>query len=569
MLSVSKIWNVYPRISKESSQRLSPFSPLAAQLLHNRGVFDYASARQFLATDATQLNDPMLLHGMQESTARLSYAIQNNERIGIFGDFDADGTTGTALMSRGLQSLGADVIAYIPHRILEGHGLIKDSIDFFTKEGVTLLITVDCGTTDVAEIDYGKTTGIDIIVTDHHLPTSQVGTPFAIINPQLRSSSYPFPNLSGVGLAFKLIQGLYQYLEAEWDTNLLQLVAIGTIADLVPLLGENRYLVAEGLKKLNTNPLPGLRELLNNSGLGHSGILDTNSVAFGLGPRINAPGRLDSALISYQLLMSQSYDEAYPIARTIEKLNRDRQAITKKSILIADDIIENTGIANKSLIMVDSEDFSPGVLGLLASRLVDRYYLPSIAVSIDGPYARGSCRSIPEFNVASALTECEDLFIRFGGHSGAAGFLIERDRLDDLRNKLNNIAAAKLSNIDLRPSLAIDAHVRISTLAGDNFSFLRELQPFGVKNNDPLFLTKGVEILESGRLGNRGNNLKLRLRHGGSIWNGVGFGLLDKWDYSWRFVDLVYNFGLETWKGSHQFRLFVRDIKPSNDQKGT
>ena len=566
-MSISKLWNIYPRISRDSIDRLSPFSPLAAQLLHNRGVFDYASAKKFLATDSSQLNDPMLLPDMQRATVRLSSAIQANENIGVFGDFDADGVTGTALMSRGLQSLGIDVIPYIPDRVTEGHGLTKDSMDFFTEKGVTLLITVDCGTTDVAEIAYGKTMGIDIIVTDHHLPTSDVGIPFALINPQMLSSSYPFPNLSGVGLAFKLIQGLYQYLDIEWDVNLLQLAAIGTIADLVPLLGENRYIVAEGLKRLNTDPLPGLSELVTNGRLDQSGPLDENSVAFGLGPRINAPGRLDTGLISYQLLMSQSRDEAYDIARTVEKLNRDRQAITRKSILVADEIIENAELDNKSIILVESEDFIPGVLGLLASRLVDQYYLPSVAISIDGPYARGSCRSIPEFNMALALSECEDLFIRFGGHAGAAGFLMTRDRLDDLRDRLNEIAIAKLSKLSLVPTLDIDAHVRLSTLAGDNFSFLEELQPFGVKNRDPLFVTKGVEVLESKRLGNRGNHLKLVLRYEGSIWNGIGFGLLERWDYNWKFVDLVYNFGLETWNGSSQFRLSIKDIRPAIDRQ--
>ena len=500
---------------------------------------------------------------MQKASVRLTSAIQNNEIIGVFGDFDADGITGTALMSRGLQSLGAHVIPYIPDRAAEGHGLTKDAVDFFTQKGVSLLVTVDCGTTDVIEISYGKTSGIDIIVTDHHLPTSEVGIPFALINPQLKSSSYPFPNLSGVGLAFKLIQGLYHYIGIEWDVNLLQLAAIGTIADLVPLLGENRYLVAEGLRRMNTDPLPGITELVNNGRLNQAGLLDASSIAFGIGPRINAPGRLDTALISYQLLMSQSRDEAYDIARTVEKLNRDRQAITQKSMLIADKIIENTELKNKSIIMLESEDFSPGVLGLLASRFVDRYYLPCVAVSIEGPYARGSCRSIPEFNMASALSECEDLFLRFGGHAGAAGFLINRDQLDDLSDRLNEIAATRLSKLSLMPSLNIDAHVRLSTLVGDNFSFLKELQPFGVKNNDPLFVTKGVEVVETKKFGKKGDHLKLVLRYEGSIWNGVGFGLSERWNDSWRFVDFVYTFGLEAWNGSSQFRLSIKDIRPT------
>ena len=555
-----KAWRVTPRISPEASQNLAPFSPLAAQLLHNRGITDLPTAQAFLARDESLLEDPLLLPDMGSAISRLQRALLDGETIGIFGDFDADGITGTALLAEGLEGLGGRVVPYVPHRVKEGHGLSSQAVKALHGQGATLIVTVDCGITSPEEVEEAASLGIDTIITDHHTPLPRIPAALAIVNPKLAGSAYPFPSLAGVGLAFKLVQGLSQHMGRPWDERLLQLAALGTVTDVTPLVGENRYIVAAGLRSMNADPKPGLKELLRLGGLADA-VLDTESISFVLGPRLNAPGRLDHAISSYNLLRASSQEEALPLAVELERLNRERQELTGKAL---NEVNQQMGPRPSSdhLLLLWSDEFTPGIVGLLASRLVDEHYLPAVVVALDGDLGRGSARSIPEFNLASALEECQDLFTRFGGHPRAAGFVVPRENLPDLRERLQAIARRELAHLSLKPTINIDAHVRLTSLTGENFQFFQDLAPYGEANPAPVFITRGVKVMDTMRLGAQGQHLKLRLKHEGALWNAMAFGQGDAWHDEVDLLDVVYSVGVDQWRGQDTLRMIIEDFRP-------
>ena len=556
-----KLWRVAPRAPAEVGARLAAYSPLAAQLLYNRGVTDLPSAKTFLSRDEKLLEDPFLLPNMEAAVTRIHSAIRSGETIGVFGDFDADGVTGTALLEEGLTRLGGRVISYLPHRIREGHGLNSLALRALREQGVTLLITVDCGVTSVEEVSEAATLGMDTIITDHHTPLPQLPDACAIVNPKLDGSSYPFPHLAGVGLAFKLVTALYAYMERPWDETLLQLAALGTVTDVTPLVGENRYIVAEGLRSLNTNPRPGLMELLRLAGL-DVGELDTETIAYTLGPRLNAPGRLEHASSSLNLLRAAGAEEAAPLAHELERMNRDRQSLTQKAVESAKGLVSLEPPASPITVLW-SEEFPPGIAGLLASRLVDERWRPAIVVSLQDGLGRGSGRSIPEFDLASALAECRDLFDRFGGHPRAAGFVIPREKLPLLKERLEAIAAREIGSADLQPAIDIDAHVRLASLMGENFRFLRELAPYGEGNPTPVFLTKGVKVMDAQTVGAQANHLRLKLQHEGAVWNAMAFGRGGDWNGEADLLDIVYTLSVDTWGGSRTIKLVIEDFRPA------
>ncbi|MFH1560637.1 MAG: single-stranded-DNA-specific exonuclease RecJ [Chloroflexota bacterium] len=556
-----KAWRVTPRISAEASQRLAPLSPLAAQLLHNRGITDLPSAEAFLARDESLLEDPLLLPDMGSAISRLQRALRDGETIGIFGDFDADGITGTALLAEGLENLGGKVIPYLPHRVKEGHGLNSQAVNVLHEQGATLLVTVDCGITSPGEVEEATALGMDTIITDHHTPLLRIPAALAIVNPKLAGSAYPFPDLAGAGLAFKLVQGLSQHMGRPWDERLLQLTALGTVADVTPMVGENRYIVSAGLRSMSANPSPGLKELLRLGGLADA-VLDTDSISFVLGPRLNASGRLEHAISSYNLLRASSQEEALPLAMELERLNRERQELTGKALDNAKRQVSD-GLPSDYLILLWSDEFTPGIVGLVASRLVEEHYRPAVVVALDGDLGRGSARSIPEFNLASALEECQDLFARFGGHPRAAGFVIPRENLPALRERLSAIARRELAHLSLKPTINIDAHVRMTSLTGTNFQFFQDLAPYGEGNPAPVFITRGVEVVDAMRLGAQGQHLRLRVRHGGALWDAMAFGQGDAWRDDTDLLDVVYSVGLDQWNGRETLRMIVEDFRPT------
>jgi single-stranded-DNA-specific exonuclease len=528
-------------------------------LLHNRGVTDPTQFEPFLAADARLANDPFLLPEMDKAVTRLLRALLGDELIAIYGDFDADGITATVLLAEGISELGGRIVSYIPHRVDEGHGLNNVALKNLKEQGVSLVVTVDCGITGVSEVEEGQKLGLDIIITDHHVPLTHIPPAVAAIDPKCPGSTYPFYELAGVGVAFKLLQALFSTTNryGEWD-KFLDLVALGTVVDMVPLLGENRHLVKCGIEGLNKSQRPGVRELVLRSGL-EMGKIDSESISYILGPRLNASGRMDHAVISYELLTTSSSDQARELAALLETRNVERQRLTAEVLARARGRLVPEA-AEKPLLLVGGDDYPPGVAGVVAGRLADEFYRPVIVLSLDGDTVRGSARSIPEFDIVTALAECQDLLTRFGGHSRAAGFLTPRANLEQLNQRLLDIAARELAEVDLRPTLTIDALVPLSALGWETYKVISKLEPFGQANQAPVFLSQKVKVVDSRTVGGTGKHLKLKLRDGQVVWDAIAFDLGDRQLSS--YLDIVYILEADNWNGREQLRLNIFDFLP-------
>ena len=570
-------WQISPPISADSlAQRLrhkslsqahgegvsteqSDISPLLIQLLHNRGITDPAQFEAFLAADERLANDPFLLQEMDKAVTRVLRALLGDELIAIYGDFDADGITAAVLLAQGISELGGRVISYIPHRFDEGHGLNLAALKNLKKQGVSLIVTVDCGITGVSEVEEGHKLGLDIIITDHHVPLAHIPSALAAIDPKLSGSTYPFYDLAGVGVAFKLLQALYKatHRDGEWE-KFLDLVALGTVVDMVPLLGENRYLVRRGIEGLNKSPRPGVRELVLSAGLQMGGI-DSSSISYSLGPRLNASGRMDHAVTSYELLTTSSPEQARELAAQLETRNAERQRLTAEVLAKARAKLLSDG-TDQPILMVGGHDYPHGVLGVVAGKLVDEFYRPVVIMKLDGESVKGSARSIPGFDIVTALTECQDLLIRFGGHSQAAGFVTPRANLERLQQRLLEIAARQLADVDLRPALIIDAMLPLASLGRETYKVVSKLAPFGQGNQAPVFLSEKVKVMDSRIVGGGGKHLKLKLRDGQILWDAIAFDLGDR-ELS-TYLDIVYNLETDHWNGRDQLRLNVLDFLP-------
>lgn len=557
---------------KEKRWRLKPapppgfapslgFNPLQAQLLYNRGIKHRAEAERFFACDAFSLPDPSLLPDVDRALERLNRALSSHETVAVFGDFDTDGVTGTALLTQSLRQLGGQVIPYIPHRVREGHGLSGEAVHLLAEKGVKLLVTVDTGTTSVEEIDLASSLGIDTIITDHHALPPTLPSALAIVNTKRPDSRYPFADLAGVGLAFKLTQALFDQLGKEWPRDLLELVALGTVADLAPLKGENRYLVREGLKVINSTRRKGLQEIIRLAGL-RPGKITTEGISYGLAPRLNAAGRLDHAITSLHLLTTEDPEEASRLAQELEEHNRQRQRLTEEAFSLALDYVASQQ-SLEPLLIVGDKGFSPGIVGLIASKLVDRYYRPAIALSLEEEVLRGSARSIPEFNIVAALGQCRELFVRFGGHPQAAGFTMKPGNLDELRSRLKQIAITSLNVEELIPTIDIDAQVSLGTLDRDNLRFIESLEPFGQENPAPVFLTGNARVSEARLFGNNSKHLKMKLRQERATWEAVAFGQGSPGDLPGPFIDVVYSLGIDSWGTEERLRINVLDFRPA------
>lgn len=535
------------------------FTPFHAHLLYNRGIRTREDASLFIDSDERMLNDPDLLPDMGEALERLRRALADKEHIGVYGDFDADGITGTALLITALKDLGARVASYIPDRVDEGHGLNPDAIKHLRDCGVSLLITVDCGATSISEVELASELGIDTIITDHHSVLPVLPKSHALINPRHPNSSYPFSDLTGVGMSFKLIQALYEDLELPCPEHLLEFVAIGTVADVGALTGENRFLVKRGLERINRTENPGIRALAANARM-KMGSIDTEALSFGIIPRLNVAGRLGSAGISLELLTTESADRAQFLAGEIEGQNRERQGLTRQAVAEAEQQLEAKGELPNVLI-VKSPDWIPGVLGLIAGRLSDNHYRPAIAVSLGDRTSRASARSIPEFDIVDALTQNAHLFDRHGGHPQAAGFTIPTVSLPELEHNLERIAAEHLDGYDLAPSLDIDCEVQLSAFTPQNFDFIQSLAPFGEGNPAPVFLTRDARVLEARLVGANRQHLKMRLGQRGATISAIAFNQGHKIHETRRSIDVVYTVGLDTWGQYPRLQMTVQDLR--------
>jgi single-stranded-DNA-specific exonuclease len=552
-------WNILPPEPEEHLSR-SGLSPLIAQLLYNRGISQPSQLEPFLSGDRRLAGDPSRLPDIEPALARIYRALLSGETIAVYGDFDADGITGTAILVKGLERLGGKTVPYIPHRLTEGYGLNVTALENLHKQGVSLVVTVDCGITALPEVERANRLGLDIVITDHHSPLPEMPPALAAINPKRADSGYGFSELTGAGVALKLLQALFQNLGKEGQLEeLMDLAALGTVADMAPLSGENRYLVKEGLKLMNTTPRLGIREIITQAGL-TPGSLNAESISWAIAPRLNAAGRLAHAMTSYKLLMTESPQEARDLAIWLEEKNTERQRLTTRVLEIAREQVLAQGIT--PLLVAADKDYPLGIAGLIAGRLAEEFYRPAIVIHTGETLSSGSGRSIPEFNIIQALTQCRQLLSHFGGHSQAAGFTLPTEKLPQLREKLSRLAAKQLADADLRPQLDIDAEVSLPDLSGDTFQTIQKLAPFGRGNPSPTFLSRCAEVINCRTMGNGAEHLKLKLRQGGTIWDGVGFRLGGYRGEISPYLNIVYNLEIDRWGGNERLRLNLVDFAP-------
>lgn len=568
-MTVSQRWQVAPAAP---ASHLALFSHLArpvAQILFNRGLNDLEAAEQFIAGQYSSDN-PFTMQGISQAVTRLREAIRSADPIAVYGDFDADGVTATALLVETLRALGANVRPYIPHRVDEGYGLNVEALDELADQGVRLVVTVDCGIRALEEVMHAMGRGLEMIVTDHHEVGAALPPALAVINPKQPHCRYPFKELAGVGIAFKLAQALLrshdqvpvtQRAFSLVEGDLLDLVALGTVADLAPLLEENRALVRRGLLKINEGQRPGLLSLIQRSGM-RLGQVDTTAISFGLGPRINAAGRLTHAQTAYQLLVAQYPGEADKLADELNQLNLRRQRITaetqeqarQQALAEGDDV---------PLLFAASPDFLEGVVGLAAGRLCEEFYRPAIVVHVGETTSRGSARSIAEFNITAALDQCADLLVRHGGHAAAAGFTVRNQDLPLLAQRLQELAAAALAAQVLQPTLFVDAEVGLGELNRRLYDWLARLEPFGYANPAPIFMTRRLRVVDSRAVGADRSHLKITLSDGRVRWEAIAFRQAHWLSQLPRYIDVAYYLELNRWNGREQLQLNVRDLRPS------
>lgn len=537
---------------------------LVAELLVLRGIENTEEAARFLRPDASQFYDPMQLKGMDEAVHRIRHAISTKEKIRIYGDYDADGVSSTALMIQLLRRLDANFDYYIPNRASEGYGLHKEALELAQQEGVTLLITVDNGISAVEQVSYAKQLGIDIIVTDHHEPPDILPDAYTIINPKVPDCSYPFKALAGVGVALKLAQALVEEVPLEW----LELAAIGTIADLMPLVDENRLIVQIGLSQMKNSANPGIRALLANAGIVDKEVTCTH-IGFALAPRINASGRLDSAEQAVRLLVTSDLEVAAELADTLDRLNKERQAIVEAIFREALRVMEQSNLSEDEVIVVMGSDWNVGVIGIVASRLLDQYYRPVIVLSVDSEtgQAKGSARSIPGFDIYEALTACADLLVHFGGHQSAAGMTLELEAVPALRTRLCELARNQLSKEDYIPMLQADIECGVHEVNLELIEHIERLAPFGMGNPAPRFIFSQMNIHEMRTMGKDDRHLKLVVgshEHDSAVkLEAVGF---DKGEFIDRIsatadVEVLGEVGINEWNGLRRPQIIMQDLR--------
>ena len=567
-------WLIQPTITPQADAALQAFPPTLRQILFNRGYENEASARSFLDGEAVFSTDPFSIKGMPEAVTRIRRALEANEPIVIYGDYDVDGVTATALLVQTLERLGATVRGYIPNRFDEGYGLNNEALTTLANEGAKLVITVDCGIRSPVEALHARTLGLDLIISDHHEPSGEIPDALAVINPKQPGDTYPEKYLAGVGLAYKIAEALLidhvkqAMAKGQSPTvsglldDLLDLVALGTVADLAPLTGENRALVRRGLQQMRQTKRQGLFSLAAVAGMNLSKVSAQN-IGFSLGPRLNAAGRLNVASDALNLLLTTSPDEAGLLAQGLESQNRQRQQMTK-DIQIQAEALATEGQDEPILLFAAHPEFNHGIVGLAASRLLDKYYRPSIVCHSDADTTRCSCRSIPEFNITAALDECAELLVRHGGHRAAAGFTVRNENLGELVSRLRFIATRELEGRDLRSTLTADMEVSLAELGFEMLKYLERLQPTGYGNPEAVFVTRGVKVQSKRTVGAEGGHLKLTLTDGRVSMDAIAFRLGHLLPDLPALVDVMFTFEANEYNGRTSLQLNVKDIKSAS-----
>ena len=547
-------------------------APTVARLLCQRGLSDPELAARFLHPSLDHLHDPMALADMGVAVDRIMKAIAAKERIAIHGDYDVDGVTSTVILRRALELLGADVVHFIPERLKEGYGLQPAALDRLHADGVSLVVSVDCGIRGADAARRARELGVDLIITDHHEPDVELPAALAVINPKRHDCSYPDKNLAGVGVALKVVQALCQRVGREqWLPGFVKVAAIGTLADVVPLVGENRVIAKIGLDLLTKGPHKvGLRALLDVSGLTGKTI-DSYHISFMLAPRVNAAGRMSTPDIATRLLLACDEamgDEARQLALQLDGENVKRQQEEAEIVAAAKKIVQtDPEIGAKSVIVVAGEGWHRGVIGIVASKLVDAFRRPAIVLSIEGDTAYGSCRSIPHFDMLGALERCAPLFIRFGGHKQAAGVTLEAGRIKALRAAVNAVADETLGPDDLMPRLRIDGDLSFRTITDPVASGIASLAPFGAGNPRPVFSARRVAIVDGPRK-LKERHLKMSLKQDGRIFRAVAWRAAERHDYLTEHksaLDVAFSLEQNQYNGATYLELTLADLKKSED----
>jgi len=546
-------------------------SEVLARLLVLRDIKTFSQAKNFFRPSIESLHEPFLMDGMEAATYRLIHALTENELITIYGDYDVDGTCSTAILYLFLKELDANVEFYIPKRLTEGYGISPSGIEFVKSRGTSLMIAVDCGITAIEETDLVNELGMDLIICDHHQPKEHLPKAYAVLDPLKPNCNYPFKYLSGAGIAFKLAQGVSERIgKRGMPMQYLDLVALAGAADIVPLIGENRVLVSEGIKIINDNPRPGVEALISKSNI-HPGNLNTGQIVFTLAPRINAVGRLGDAERAVELLITKDKDEAYKLAQVLEVENYERRKIDVDTYDNALELVENTVDLKEELsIILHQEAWHPGVIGIVASRLVEKYYRPTIMLTTVDGVAKGSARSISNFNIYEALKKCEDLLIHFGGHQAAAGLAVEVDKINEFKAKFNQIVKEMVTKEDLFPEVHIDSKLKFSEITPKFLRIIDMFSPFGPGNTRPVFLSEETVVAGSPRVvGN--DHLIVSLKQIGcdKVFDCIGFNM---GSYSniigqnGQFIDVVYSIDKTVRDGRIFPQFKIKDLKVTENK---
>ena len=562
---MNKKWQIYETDEnkiQEISQKYN-LNKLLSTILANRNIIDEKDIKQFLTPTRKDFHDPFLIHDMEKAVERIIKAIEKQEKVTIYGDYDVDGITSITVLKRYLSDRGLEVETYIPNRLNEGYGLNKEAIEKIHNNGCQLMITVDCGISGLEEIEYANSLGIETIVTDHHEPGNELPKAFAVIDNKRKDSNYPFRELAGVGVVFKLIQAISIKLGLAEEEYLkyLDIVCIGTISDIVPLVDENRVITKLGLMLVRQTKNIGLKAILKTSGYNK---IDSNTISFGVAPRINACGRMGVAEEALELFLSKNVNHVMELARKLNDHNRVRQETEKSIFEEALKQIQEKHLDENNTIVVGGENWHHGVIGIVSSKITEMYFKPSILLSFEGDdLGKGSGRSIPGFDLHDALMKCEDCIEKFGGHSMAIGITVKRENLEKLKQELENIAIEEKID-EIVPIIKIDAKIDLSEVNKEMVESLKELEPFGEGNKMPIFAFKNLKI-DSIRALSEGKHLKLTLKDNNTIVNAIGFNM-GELAQDYRIgdkIDVVGTLEINSFNGTDSIQINMKDLMKS------
>jgi len=561
-------WELVESRPHEEIERLSRETGIPytiARILINRGIETSEQVDRFFNPTIAHLHDPFLMRDMEKAVDRIVAALSNRERIAIYGDYDVDGITAASMLYLFLKDLGGDVLPYIPDRQSEGYGISETGILELQRSGAGLIVSVDCGITSIGEAQIATSLGIDLIITDHHEPGDTLPAGLAVCDPKREGCGYPFKELSGVGVAYKIAQGIIQRLnlEAEYTDKYLDLVALGSAADIVPLVDENRVFVKLGLEKINNMPEVGLASLIETASI-KAGKIEVGDIVFGIAPRINAVGRLGSALRAVKLLTTRDRTSSREIAGVLEDENRRRKDIDNATLEEAVAEIEATFDPFEARsIVLSREGWHPGVIGIVASRLIERYYRPTVMITIENGQGKGSARAIAKFDIYQALKACSDLLLQFGGHKYAAGLTIAAENIPAFRERFEHVCREIIPEEDLVPKIKIESEISLDEITPEVVASLKRFAPFGPKNNRPNFFSRGLEVLDMPRIVGA-NHLKFRAGQGGASFEAIGFNLgqrLGRLLNGNKTIEMVYAVEENEYNNRKTVQLRIKDLR--------